>query len=126
MRRWKAEPVRAGTERQLLITALPTSHAGMHLLRKGKTLLLITPGSPAMPAFMLGASARVPGGGKSQWACQVSGVPGGKPGDSKSKAVEQDVRAAPLVSCGSSGTCELTDEPHRNAGTSKNLCSTAH
>lgn len=47
MRRWKAEPVRVGTERQLLITALPASHAGMHLLPNRKTWLLIPPGSPA-------------------------------------------------------------------------------
>jgi len=124
-RRWRAEPAPVGAERQLLTTALPTSHAGMHLLGDSRTWVLITPGSPAAPASMLPASAGAPEG-ESQRACQVSGVSGGKPGDSQNKTAEQDIRAAPLVCYSSSSTRELTDEPHRNARTSQNLCPTAH
>lgn len=111
-RRW-AEPEGAGAERQLLITAVQECTS---FPTEKPCWVRVMPGSLAVSSLMNTCNDSW---GESQWACQASGVSGGKPGESQSKAMEQDVRAAPIASYSSSATCGLTDEPHRNAGTTE-------
>lgn len=95
VQRWVAEPVGEGAERQLFITAmqectsLPTEKPCWYHARM------------TCSVFLNAMNICEDFWAEKQWACQASGVSGGKPEESQSKATEQDMSAAPIASCSS-------------------------
>lgn len=106
-------------------TASHHSHARMHLLPNRKTLLGEDHARITCRIFLNAMNTCKDSQGESQWTCEASGC---LEENLESLRAKQWIRmcAAPIACCSSSGTCGLTDEPHRSAGTSQNLSCTVH